>query len=63
MKGTSHIFYLSRLYNGINLTYPPALAGIDAKEEAGEGDDRVYALNQSLHRTVLPEEVCHANLN
>jgi len=46
-----------RLYNGINLTYPPALAGIDAKEEAGEGDDRVYALNQSLHRTVLPEEV------
>jgi len=44
-----------RLYNGINLTYPPKLAGVDATNET-EGDDRVYALNQSLHRTVLPEE-------
>lgn len=44
-----------RLYNSLNLTYPPKLAGM-AVEEKQQGDDNVAALNQALHRTVLPEE-------
>jgi len=43
-----------RLYNSINLTYPPKLAGLPV--DGAEGEERVFALNQSLHRTVLPEE-------
>merc|ERR1712242_403704 len=50
-----------RLYNGINLTYPPKLTAIPEKEHMDEGvrgqeDQRVFALNQSLHRTVLSDE-------
>jgi len=45
-----------RLYNGLNLTYPPQLAGLPADQDAQEGEDRVFALNQSLHRTILPED-------
>jgi len=44
-----------RLYNSINLTYPPKLPGLEDKEK--EGQDGVFALNQSLHRTVLPDEI------
>jgi len=43
----------------LNLTYPPALAGMASptEEEGGKGGNgHVEALNQSLHRTVLPEE-------
>lgn len=44
-----------RLYNSINLTYPPKLATVT---EGGEEDmeDRVAALNQSLFKTVVEEE-------
>jgi len=48
-----------RLYNSLNLTYPPALAGMASpteEEGAKGGNGHVEALNQSLHRTVLPEE-------
>jgi len=45
-----------RLYNGLNLTYPPQLAGLPTDQDAQEGEDRVFALNQSLHRTILPED-------
>jgi len=50
-----------RLYNGINLTYPPKLTALPEKEHMDEGvrgqeDQRVFALNQSLHRTVLSDE-------
>jgi len=44
-----------RLYNSLNLTYPPKLPGLDSSEK--DGQDGVFALNQSLHRTVLPDEV------
>merc|ERR1712179_332748 len=44
-----------RLYNSINLTYPPKLATVtEGGEEAME--DRVAALNQSLFKTVVEEE-------
>merc|ERR550525_948105 len=46
-----------RLFNSLNLTYPPQLAGLPAGQDAQEGEDRVFALNQSLHRTILPEDV------
>jgi len=44
-----------RLYNAINLSYPPKLATVT---EGGEEDmeDRVAALNQSLFKTVVEEE-------
>lgn len=44
-----------RLYNSLNLTYPPKLATLT---EGGEGDmeDRVAALNQSLFKTVVEDE-------
>eukprot|EP00088_Acartia_fossae_P041174 TRINITY_DN4306_c0_g1_i4.p1 TRINITY_DN4306_c0_g1~~TRINITY_DN4306_c0_g1_i4.p1 ORF type:complete len:587 (+),score=207.34 TRINITY_DN4306_c0_g1_i4:59-1819(+) len=60
-----------RLFNSMNLTYPPKLQGLQMTgtsqgknkgEGEGEGstrvqeEERVFALNQSLHRTVLPEE-------
>jgi len=44
-----------RLYNHLNLTYPPKLDGLETKEDGGE--ERVFALNQALHRTVLLDEV------
>jgi len=44
-----------RLYNHLNLTYPPKLDGLESKEDGGE--ERVFALNQALHRTVLLDEV------
>merc|ERR1712212_1220412 len=43
------------LYNGLNLTYPPKLVGCDAEDSSN--DEMVAALNQSLHRTVMPDEV------
>merc|ERR1712242_142111 len=50
-----------RLYNGINLTYPPKLTSLPEKEHIDDGmkseeDLRVFALNQSLHRTVIAED-------
>merc|ERR1711872_1004408 len=44
-----------RLYNGLNITYPPKLVGCDAEDSSN--DEMVAALNQSLHRTVMPDEV------
>ncbi|XP_023338284.1 pescadillo-like [Eurytemora carolleeae] len=44
-----------RLYNSINLTYPPVLAGMAA--ESAQDDSCIAALNQSLKRTVLPDEI------
>jgi len=44
-----------RLYNSINLTYPPVLAGMVA--ESAQDDSCIAALNQSLKRTVLPDEI------
>ena len=55
-KNTKNVPCFCRLYNSLNLTYPPKLAGM-AVEEKQQGDDNVAALNQALHRTVLPEEV------
>lgn len=49
-----------RLYNSINLVYPPKLQGLQSQAEEDQVDqenDRVFALNQSLHRTVIPEDV------
>ena len=59
-KDKTHRIFIFRLYNSLNLTYPPALAGMaSSTEEEGAkgGNGHVEALNQSLHRTVLPEEV------
>jgi len=44
-----------RLFNGLNLTYPPKLVGCDAPGKLDE--ENVAALNQSLQRTVMPDEV------
>jgi len=45
-----------RLYNQLNLTYPPKLQGVtDLKKD--EEMEHVSALNQSLHRTIIQEEV------
>jgi len=44
-----------RLYNHLNLTYPPKLVGVDNADSVN--DEMVAALNQSLHRTVMPDEV------
>ena len=37
------------------MTYPPVLAGMAA--ESAQDDSCIAALNQSLKRTVLPDEV------
>merc|ERR1719187_1602461 len=44
-----------RLFNGLNLTYPPKLVGCDVPGKLDE--ENIAALNQSLHRTVMPDEV------
>ena len=51
----SQKYIVFRLYNSINLTYPPVLAGMVA--ESAQDDSCIAALNQSLKRTVLPDEV------
>lgn len=51
----SQNYIIFRLYNSINLTYPPVLAGMAA--ESAQDDSCIAALNQSLKRTVLPDEV------
>jgi pescadillo protein len=45
-----------RLYNQLNLTYPPKLQGVEANGTE-EDNERVCALNQSLQRTIVEEDV------
>jgi len=44
-----------RLYHSLNLTYPPVLSTYT--DPAQDQEDRVFALNQSLARTVVEQEV------
>jgi len=48
-----------RLYNSINLTYPPKLAGmVESNADIAEDENtRVYALNRALHRVIIAEDV------
>lgn len=50
-----------RLYNSINLTYPPKLEGMVEDPEDRDAREantmKVFALNQSLHRTIIEEDV------
>jgi len=45
-----------RLYNQLNLTYPPKLQGVGSEGKEDESE-RVCALNQSLQRTIIQEDV------
>lgn len=50
-----------RLFNSINLTYPPKLQGMDEEPENRDARQtnmmNVFALNQSLHRNIIAEDV------
>ena len=61
-------FVLFRLYHNLNLQYPPSLSGIIKEDAPEEGIDevareRVFALNQSLARTVVETEEDNVELD
>ena len=61
-------FVLFRLYHNLNLQYPPSLSGIIKEDATEEGMDevareRVFALNQSLARTVVETEEDNVELD